>query len=69
MARTLTVKSFQFAASSDVSTNLAAVERAMKRACDRGGRLLLTQECSLYGYTPRERDAAASVDPHAQLAV
>lgn len=59
--------SFQFAAGSDVSTNLAAIERAMKRACDRRVRLLLTQECSLCGYPPQERDAASSVDQHAQL--
>jgi omega-amidase len=67
LAKTLTVGAFQFAACSDVSANLAAIERAMKRARDRGVRLLLTQECSLCGYPPQERDAAASVDQNAQL--
>jgi predicted amidohydrolase len=67
LTKTLTVGSFQFAAGSDVSVNLEAIERGMRRASDRGVRLLLTQECSLCGYPPLERDTAASVDLRAQL--
>lgn len=64
---TLTVGSFQFAASNDVSDNLAALERGIKQASSQGIRLLLTQECGVCGYPPVERDSAASVDQRTQL--
>jgi omega-amidase len=67
LARSLTVGSFQSAASGDIASNLAALERGIMRASHGGLRLLLTQECGLCGYPPLERDTITSVDQQAQL--
>lgn len=66
LSKTLKVGSFQFAAGSDISRNVAAIERGITGASRAGVRLLLTQECGLCGYPPVERDGVASLDQNAQ---
>ena len=58
----LKVGAFQFATSTDIVQNLAALKRGIEAAAQENVRLLLTQECALCGYPPVEIPSIAAID-------
>lgn len=58
----LNVGALQFAASENIESNLAAIQRGIEKAAAENVRLLLTQECALCGYPPVEVPAVRAID-------
>ncbi len=56
------IGAYQFAVTGVIENNLAAVQRAVSQANDRGVELLIFPECALTGYPPYTIKDPSSVD-------
>ncbi len=56
------IGAYQFAVTSDIDYNFVTIKNAIKKAVEKGVKLLVFPECALTGYPPRNINCSADVD-------